>query len=80
MSAYKPPPVSDRIYQLRIFIQIAETGSFVGAARALQIPPATVSAAIRMLESELDEMDHLLKSDEQTTTGRLHIGVHSALA
>ncbi len=99
--------MSDRIYQLRIFIQIAETGSFVGAARALKIPPATVSAAIRMLESELgirllhrttrqvdlthdgqrvlpmarkitgdlDEMYHLLKSDEQRTTGRLHIGV-----
>lgn len=112
MSAYKPPSVSDRIYQFRIFIQIVETGSFVGAARALKIPPATVSAAIRMLENELgarllhrttrqvglthdgqrvlpmarkiagdlDEIYHLLKSDEQMVTGRLHIGVPNRIA
>ncbi len=53
MPAYKPPPVSDRVYQFRIFIRIVDTGSFVGAARALKIPPATVSAAVRMLEAEL---------------------------
>jgi len=53
MPAYKPPPVSDRVHQFRIFMQILDTGSFVGAARALKIPPATVSVAIRMLESEL---------------------------
>lgn len=112
MPAYKPPPVSDRVYQFRIFIQIVDTGSFVGAARALNIPPATVSAAIRMLESELgvrllhrttrqvglthdgqrvlpmarkiagdlDQIYHLLSSDEQVVTGKLHINVPSRIA
>jgi DNA-binding transcriptional LysR family regulator len=45
--------VSDRVHQFRIFIQVADMESFVGAARVLKIPPATVSAAIRMLEAEL---------------------------
>lgn len=112
MPAYKPPPVSDRVYQFRIFIQIVDTGSFVRAARALNIPPATVSAAIRMLESELgvrllhrttrqvglthdgqriltmarkiasdlDEIYHLISSDEQVVTGKLHINVPGSIA
>lgn len=52
MPAQKPS-LSDRMHQFRIFIQIADMASFVGAARALKIPPATVSAAIRKLEGEL---------------------------
>ena len=49
----KPPPMTDRVHQLRILVQVAELGSFVGAARALRLPPATVSAAIRLLERDL---------------------------
>ncbi|WP_298430724.1 LysR family transcriptional regulator [Ottowia sp.] len=45
--------MAERADQFRIFIRVAELGSFVGAARALQLPPATVSAAIRRLEDEL---------------------------
>lgn len=52
-SGRKPPPMTDRVHQLRILVQVAELGSFVGAARALRLPPATVSAAIRLLEGEL---------------------------
>ncbi len=112
MSARKPPTVSDRVYQFRIFIQVVDAGNFVGAARALRIPPATVSAAIRMLEGELgvrllhrttrqvgltedgqrvlpmarkvandlDDIYHLLKSDEHVVKGRLHVGVPSRIA
>lgn len=46
-------PMSDRVDQFRIFIQVAEAGSFIGAARVLNLPPATVSMAIRKLEDEL---------------------------
>ena len=53
MTEQKNPSMSDRIHQFRIFVQVAETSSFVGAARALNLPPATVSYAIRMLEKEL---------------------------
>ena len=34
-------------------MHVAELGSFIGAARALKLPPATVSAAIRLLEADL---------------------------
>ncbi|KKW66812.1 hypothetical protein AAV94_13755 [Lampropedia cohaerens] len=45
--------MSDRVEQFRIFIHVAETGSFIGAARALKLPPATVSTSIRKLEKQL---------------------------
>ena len=49
----KAPPMTDRVHQLRILVQVAELGSFIGAARALKLPPATVSAAIRLLERDM---------------------------
>ena len=41
----------DRIEQYRIFVQVAELGSFIQAARLLKLPRATVSAAIQQLEA-----------------------------
>ena len=49
----KSPPMTDRVHQLRILVHVAELGSFIGAARALKLPPATVSAAIRLLERDM---------------------------
>lgn len=40
----------DRIEQYRVFVQVAELGSFIQAARLLKLPRATVSAAIQQLE------------------------------
>lgn len=54
MPVRKPVAVSDRVHRLRIFIQVADKGSFAAAARALNMPPAAVSAAIRAMERELD--------------------------
>lgn len=44
----------DTIDLFRIFIRVAENGSFVRTAEALNRPVSTVSAAIRDLESRLD--------------------------
>lgn len=41
----------DRIEQYRVFVQVAELGSFIQAARLLKLPRATVSAAIQQLEA-----------------------------
>ncbi|MFP3494599.1 LysR family transcriptional regulator [Pseudomonas sp. SIMBA_059] len=41
----------DRIEQYQIFVQVAELGSFIQAARLLKLPRATVSAAIQQLEA-----------------------------
>ena len=43
----------DRISQYRIFTQVAEMGSFIKAANALELPRASVSTAIQQLESAL---------------------------
>jgi DNA-binding transcriptional LysR family regulator len=43
----------DRIETMRLFTRIVERGSFVQAARDLQIPRATVSTAIKQLEALL---------------------------
>lgn len=43
----------DRIAGYRIFVQVADLGSFIGAARSLGLPRATVSAAIAQLEQHL---------------------------
>lgn len=43
----------DKLAQYRVFVQVAEMGSFINAAHALEIPRATVSAAIQQLESAL---------------------------
>lgn len=41
----------DRIEQYRVFVQVAELGSFIQAARLLKLPRASVSAAIQQLEA-----------------------------
>lgn len=41
----------DKLDQYRVFIQVAEMGSFIKAAHALDMPRASVSAAIQQLES-----------------------------
>lgn len=42
----------DKLHQFRIFVRIAEMGSFIKAAHALELPRASVSAAIQELESD----------------------------
>ncbi|MDR0213074.1 MAG: LysR family transcriptional regulator [Comamonas sp.] len=43
----------DRIDRYRIFVQVAEMGSFIKAAHALELPRATVSAAVQQLEDQV---------------------------
>ncbi|CAI1119032.1 LysR family transcriptional regulator [Serratia entomophila] len=43
----------DRFNQYRIFVQVAEMGSFIKAANTLEIPRASVSAAVQQLEAQL---------------------------
>lgn len=43
----------DTLDQYRVFVRIAEMGSFTRAAHALELPRATVSAAIQRLEREM---------------------------
>lgn len=43
----------DRLDQYRIFIQVAEMGSFIKAAHTLELPRASVSAAIQQLEAQV---------------------------
>lgn len=42
-----------RFEQYRVFAHVAEMGSFINAANALEVPRATVSAAIQQLEAQL---------------------------
>jgi DNA-binding transcriptional LysR family regulator len=43
----------DRLEQYRVFILVAEMSSFIKAAHALELPRASVSAAIQQLESAM---------------------------
>jgi len=43
----------DTLDQYRVFVQIAEMGSFIKAANALDLPRASVSAAIQQLERDM---------------------------
>lgn len=43
----------DKLDQYRVFVQVAEMGSFIKAAHALKLPRATVSAAIQQLEEQV---------------------------
>ncbi|CAI0739714.1 D-malate degradation protein R [Serratia quinivorans] len=43
----------DKIGRLRVFIQVAEVGSFIRASQILLMPKTTVSAAIQQLEHEM---------------------------
>ncbi|MBV8045863.1 MAG: LysR family transcriptional regulator [Paludibacterium sp.] len=42
----------DRLDAMRVFVRVAETGSFTRTADSLALPRATVSAAIQQLEAE----------------------------
>lgn len=43
----------DKLDQYRVFTQVAEMGSFIKAAHAMEMPRASVSAAIQQLESAM---------------------------
>ncbi len=43
----------DKLDQYRVFMQVAEMGSFIKAAHALALPRASVSAAIQQLEEQM---------------------------
>lgn len=43
----------DRFDQYRVFAQVAEMGSFIKAAHALELPRASVSAAVQQLEAQV---------------------------
>lgn len=43
----------DKLGQYRVFLQVAEMGSFIKAANALELPRASVSAAVQQLESDM---------------------------
>lgn len=43
----------DKFDQYRVFVQVAEMGSFIKAANALELPRASVSAAIQQLEARI---------------------------
>ncbi|MCD0503475.1 LysR family transcriptional regulator [Bordetella petrii] len=43
----------DRFDQYRVFAQVADMGSFIKAAHALELPRASVSAAVQQLETQL---------------------------
>lgn len=43
----------DKLDQYRIFVQVAEMGSFIKTAHALEVPRASVSAAVQQLESAM---------------------------
>lgn len=45
--------IMDRLEQYRVFAQVAEMGSFIKAANALELPRASVSAAIQQLETHV---------------------------
>lgn len=57
----------DRFDQYRVFVQVAEMGSFIKAAQALELPRASVSAAIQQLEAHMGA--RLL----QRTTRQVHL-------
>jgi DNA-binding transcriptional LysR family regulator len=43
----------DRLDQYRVFVQVAESGSFIKASQALKLPRASVSASIQRLEAAM---------------------------
>ncbi|WP_326543567.1 LysR family transcriptional regulator [Pseudorhodoferax sp.] len=66
----------DRLARYRVFLQVAEMGSFIKAAHALELPRASVSAAVQQLEAALGtrllhrttRRVHLTADGEQLTT------------
>lgn len=43
----------DKLDQYRVFVQVAEMGSFIKASHVLELPRASVSAAVQQLESAM---------------------------
>jgi len=48
-----PKPAMDRLEQYRVFSRVAEMGSFIKAANSLNLPRASVSAAVQQLEASV---------------------------
>jgi molybdenum-dependent DNA-binding transcriptional regulator ModE len=46
-------PIMDRLGAMRIFLGVADRGSFSVAARVLRVSPAAASRAVAQLEAEL---------------------------
>ena len=57
----------DKLDQVRIFLQVAEMGSFIKAAHALDVPRATVSAAVQQLETAGTRLLHRTTRQAQLT-------------
>ena len=47
------PTAMQKFDDLLVFVRVVESGSFIGAARKLGVPPATVSRKIQELEARL---------------------------
>lgn len=45
--------MSDRLFALRLFVRVAQKGSFSGAGREMGIPQSTASRTIATLEREI---------------------------
>lgn len=64
----------DRLERYRVFVQIAQTGSFTRAAHALGLPRATVSEAVRQLEADLGtRLLHRTTRSVRTTSDGLQL-------
>lgn len=102
----------DQLERYRVFLQVAEMGSFIRAAHALNLPRASVSAAVQQLEAALgarllhrttrkvrvtsdgelligriralladnDDIEQMLRSQQQQVAGRLNVDVPSRIA
>ena len=57
----------DRLDSMRVFLRVAETGSFTKAADLLDMPRATVSAAVQQLEAQLGSRLHRTTRQVQLT-------------
>ena len=62
----------DSLDELRVFVQIVDSGSLTGAARALKLPPNTVSRRLASLENRLDTrlIHRTTRSMSVSETGR----------
>lgn len=65
----------DRIDQMRVFLEVARSGSFTDAAALLGRPVQTVSKAVRQLETQLQALlfDRTTRSVALTDTGRAYL-------
>lgn len=64
----------DKLNQYRVFLRVAEMGSFVKASHALEIPRASVSAAIQELETDIGtRLLHRTTRQVQLTTDGMQL-------